>query len=126
VPQQRRRRDEEDVLEIHEPPAAPEELELADFLDNLGPAGVSEVALYRVLPSGKQRFIASGPPSQFSEQYVQVTYGAGDYLARAKLNGHCSGEDQIRHAPSVLEIMRRLSDEIGPSCLTRDPFELRL
>jgi hypothetical protein len=53
----------------------------------LGPQGISEVSVYRVLPSGKQRFITSGPPSQFSEQYVQVQFGEGDYLARAKLNG---------------------------------------
>jgi hypothetical protein len=66
---------------------SPEEVELADFLDGLGPQGISEVCLYRVLPSGKQRFITSGPPTQFSEQYVQAQFGEGDYLARAKLGG---------------------------------------
>src|SRR5437870_12743898 len=64
-----------------------EEVELSDFLDGLGPQGISEVSVYRLLPSGKQRFITSGPPSQFSEQYIQVQFGEGDYLARAKLNG---------------------------------------
>jgi len=63
------------------------EVELLDFLDGLGPAGVSEVALYRLLPTGKQRFIVSGPPNLFSEAYVQQTYGGGDYMVRAKLNG---------------------------------------
>jgi hypothetical protein len=67
--------------------ASPEEIELSDFLDGLGPQGISEVSLYRILPSGKQRFITSGSPSQFSEQYVQTQFGEGDYLARAKLNG---------------------------------------
>src|SRR5262249_4364828 len=72
---------------IEEIDASPEEIELADFLDSLGPQGISEVSLYRILPSGKQRFITSGPPSQFSEQAVQTQFGAGDYLARAKLDG---------------------------------------
>ena len=84
-----RRREREEVLspQLEEIELSPEELELADFLDGLGPQGVSEVSLYRILPSGKQRFITSGPPSQFSEQYVQAQFGDGDYLARAKLNG---------------------------------------
>src|SRR5262249_18015878 len=43
--------------------------------------------LYRILPTGKQKFVTSGPPSQFSEQYVQVTFGEGDYMVRSKLNG---------------------------------------
>jgi len=63
------------------------ELEVLDFLDGLGPQGISEVSLYRVFPNGRQKFICSGPPSQFSELYVQTTYGGGDYLVRAKLNG---------------------------------------
>jgi hypothetical protein len=66
----------------------PEEVELSDFIDGLGPQGISEVSLYRLLPTGKQRFITSGPPAQFSEQYVQAQFGEGDYLARAKLNGY--------------------------------------
>src|SRR5215475_3468192 len=84
-----RRREREEVLspQLEEIELSPEELELADFLDGLGPQGVSEVSLYRILPSGKQRFITGGPPSQFSEQYVQAQFGDGDYLARAKLNG---------------------------------------
>ena len=79
-------REEEPAL-VEEIGVNPEEIELADFLDGLGPQGISEVSLYRVLPSGKQRFITGGPPSQFSEQYVQIQFGEGDYLARAKLNG---------------------------------------
>jgi hypothetical protein len=83
----RQRVREEEPVPLEEIEVNPEEVELSDFLDGLGPQGISEVALYRVLPSGKQRFITSGPPSQFSEQYVQVQFGEGDYLARAKLNG---------------------------------------
>ena len=60
---------------------------LPDFLDSLGLQGISEVFLYRILPSGKQQFITSGSPTQFSEKYVQAEFGEGDYLARAKLNG---------------------------------------
>jgi len=48
--------------------ASPEEVELSDFLEGLGPQGISEVSLYRLLPSGKQRFITSGPPGQFSAE----------------------------------------------------------
>jgi hypothetical protein len=84
----RQRHREEESQQAEEIEINPEEVELSDFLDGLGPQGISEVSLYRVLPSGKQRFITSGPPSQFSEQYVQVQFGEGDYLARAKLNGH--------------------------------------
>ena len=83
----RRREREEEPPQVEEIEASPEEVELSDFLDGLGPQGISEVSLYRLLPSGKQRFITSGPPSQFSEQYVQAQFGEGDYLARAKLNG---------------------------------------
>src|SRR5215831_14052254 len=84
----RRREREEDLSpQLEEIDVTPEEVELSDFLDGLGPQGISEVSLYRILPSGKQRFITSGPPSQFSEQYVQAQFGDGDYLARAKLNG---------------------------------------
>jgi hypothetical protein len=83
----RQRLREEDAQQLEEIEVNPEEVELSDFLDGLGPHGISEVSLYRVLPSGKQRFITSGSPSQFSEQYVQVQFGEGDYLARAKLNG---------------------------------------
>src|SRR5215471_21436283 len=74
--------------EIQQPePATVEENELSDFLDGLGPQGVTEVKLYRVLASGKQKFITSGPPAQFSEQYVQITFGEGDYMLRSRLNG---------------------------------------
>src|SRR5262249_15359961 len=84
----KRRRDRpEEPPQFEEIEGTPEEVELSDFLDGLGPHGISEVSLYRLLPSGKQRFITSGPPSQFSEQYVQAQFGEGDYLARAKLNG---------------------------------------
>jgi len=83
----RRRERKEELPPVEEIEASPEEVELSDFLDGLGPHGISEVSLYRILPSGKQRFITSGPPTQFSEQYVQAQFGDGDYLARAKLNG---------------------------------------
>src|SRR5262245_24414590 len=83
----RQRVREEEAAALEEIEIYPEEVELSDFLDGLGPQGISEVSLYRILPSGKQRFITSGAPSQFSEQYVQVQFGEGDYLARAKLNG---------------------------------------
>jgi len=83
----RRERVQDLSPQLEEIDVSPEEIELSDFLDGLGPQGISEVSLYRILPSGKQRFITSGPPSQFSEQYVQAQFGDGDYLARAKLNG---------------------------------------
>ena len=83
----RRREREEEPPQFEEIEVNPEEVELSDFLDGLGPQGISDVSLYRILPSGKQRFITSGPPSQFSEQYVQAQFGEGDFLARAKLNG---------------------------------------
>src|SRR4029453_3649697 len=83
----RRERDEDVPPQLEEFEASPEEKEVSDFLDGLGPQGISEVSLYRILPSGKQRFITSGPPTQFSERYVQAQFGDGDYLARAKLNG---------------------------------------
>ena len=63
---------------------------LPDFLEGLESEGISEVWLYRVLSTGQQKFVASGPPSEFSEQYVQVTYGGGDYMVRSKLDGHWS------------------------------------
>src|SRR5499426_2354524 len=83
----RQRVREEEAAALEEIEIYPEEVELSDFLDGLGPQGISEVSLYRILPSGKQRFITSGPPGQFSELYVQAQFGDGDYLARAKLNG---------------------------------------
>lgn len=83
----RRRDREEEPPQLEEIEISPEEVELSDFLDGLGPQGISEVSLYRILPSGKQRFITSGPPGQFCEQHVQAQFGDGDYLARAKLNG---------------------------------------
>ena len=61
---------------------------LDEFLDGLEAQGISQVWLYRVLPTGEYKFVTSGgPPSKFSEQYVQVTYGGGDYMVRSKLNG---------------------------------------
>ena len=70
------------------PEAKASELELTDFFDSIGPEGVSEVSLYRVLATnGKQRFICSGPPTQFTESYIQSSYGGGDYLLRARLDG---------------------------------------
>jgi hypothetical protein len=94
----------EELPQVEEIEINPEEVELSDFLDGLGPQGISEVSLYRVLPSGKQRFITSGPPSQFSEQYVQVQFGEGDYLARAKLNGRWfkSKSFSVEGAPGTL------------------------
>jgi hypothetical protein len=83
-----RRERELEEPQVEDIGATPEEVELSDFIDGLGPQGISEVSLYRLLPSGKQRFITSGPPAQFSEQYPQAQYGEGDYLAPAKLNGY--------------------------------------
>jgi hypothetical protein len=87
-------REEEPAL-IEEIEVNPEEIELADFLDGLGPQGISEVSLYRVLPSGKQRFITGGPPSQFSEQYVQVQFGEGVYAFRGDEYGVLNGRFHI-------------------------------
>ena len=83
----RQRVREEDTPQLEEIEIGPDEVELSNFLDGFGPQGISEVSLYRVLPSSKQRFITNGPPSQLSEQYVQAQFGEGDFLARAKLNG---------------------------------------
>lgn len=78
----RRREPEEEPPPLEEITATPEEVELSDFLEGLGPQGISEVSLYRILPSGKQRFITSGPPGQFSELYVQGQFGEGDCRER--------------------------------------------
>src|SRR5262245_4797957 len=100
----RRREREEEPPQLEEIESSPEEVELTDFLDGLGPHGISEVSLYRILPSGKQRFITSGPPSQFSEQYVQAQFGDGDYLARVKLNGrwYKSKSFSVEAAPGTI------------------------
>src|SRR5262245_29555984 len=102
----RRGRDEE-LASLEEIEVNPEEVELSDFLHGLGPQGISEVSLYRVLPSGKQRFVTGGPPSQFSEQYVQVQFGEGDYLARAKLNGrwYKSKSFSVEAAPGTVTVV---------------------
>ena len=83
----RRHEDEEVVMSSDELEITPEELELQEFLENLGPQGISEVSLYRVLPTGKQKFVTSGPPSEFSELSIQQKHKGGDYLLRCKLNG---------------------------------------
>src|SRR6266581_3367719 len=83
----RREREEEPQPSVEEVPIDPEELELEQFLDSVGGQGIAEVFLYRLLPSGKQRYVDSGPVQKFTEQFVQATYGAGDYLVRSKLNG---------------------------------------
>ena len=44
----RRREREEELPPVEEIEASPEEVELSDFLDGLGPQGISEVSLYRV------------------------------------------------------------------------------
>ena len=64
-----RRKEPEERLppQFEEIDITPEEVEVSDFLEGLGPQGISEVSLYRILPSGKQRFITSGPPSQFAD-----------------------------------------------------------
>src|SRR5262245_28449778 len=100
----RRREREEEPPQLEEIESSPEEAELSDFLDGLGPQGISEVSLYRILPSGKQRFITSGPPSQFSEQHVQAQFGDGDFLARAKLNGrwYKSKSFSVESAPGTV------------------------
>ena len=47
----RRREREEELPPVEEIEASPEEVELSDFPDGLGPQGISEVSLYRLLPS---------------------------------------------------------------------------
>src|SRR5262245_2576660 len=103
----RQRVREEEAAALEEIEIYPEEVELSDFLDGLGPQGISEVSVYRILPSGKQRFITSGPPTQFSEQYVQAQFGEGDYLARAKLNGrwYKSKSFSVEAAPGTVAAM---------------------
>jgi hypothetical protein len=87
MPAQRKRyrREDEPVVEIVQP--SREENELSDFLDSLGPQGVTQVKLYRLMPTGKQVFMTGGPPSQFSEMYVQLTFGEGDYMVRSIVDG---------------------------------------
>jgi hypothetical protein len=63
------------------------EIEIDSFIEGIGPTGVAEVSLYRMKPNGRQIFIVTGPPGQFSEMYVQNTYGGGDYLVRGKIDG---------------------------------------
>jgi hypothetical protein len=100
------------------------EQELVDFIDSVGPEGVSEVSLYRILQTGKWRFLISGPPSQFSEQYVQHTFGGGDYLIRGKINGrwfrsktfsveglNVDGNGKVNPASDELERLRLLIQE---------------
>jgi hypothetical protein len=85
MPAHRRRRDESEELPVvieQEQPSR-EDTEVSDFLDSLGPKGITEVKLFRIERTGKQVFLTSGPPSQFSEQYAQLTFGAGDYMVRA-------------------------------------------
>jgi hypothetical protein len=85
--------DEEDIStpagDLEEVPTEQQEPE--GFLQSLGPMGVSEVALYRLEPNGKHRFLTSGPVSQFSVLYVQQTFKGGDYLVRGRLNGRWYG-----------------------------------
>src|SRR5207249_12240080 len=106
----RRREREEELPPVEEIEASPEEVELSDFLDGLGPQGISEVSLYRILTSGKQRFITSGAPTRFSEQHVQVQFGEGDYLARAKLNGrwYKSKSFSVEAAPATFVVTTSL------------------
>jgi hypothetical protein len=85
---------------------------LSQFLDGLGPEGISEVSLYRVLPTKKQEFVTSGSPSQFSEQYVQVTYGGGDYMVRSKLNGRWFRSKSFS-VEAPLEVTIRLNGSHG-------------
>src|SRR5437867_540166 len=47
----RRREREEELPPVEEIEASPEEVELSDFPDGLGLQGISEVSLYRLLPS---------------------------------------------------------------------------
>ena len=61
--------------------------ELMEFLENLGPSGISEISLYRIKDTGKQVFLEQGPPAQFTEQYVLTKFGGGDYMVRSRLNG---------------------------------------
>ena len=79
----RRRDREEELSQPEETQVDPEEIELAEFLDGVGGQGIAEVHLYRLLESGKQKFVDSGPPSKFSEKMVQTTYGGGVYVCSA-------------------------------------------
>lgn len=87
-----------------------EETELSDFLDGLGPE-VSEIHLYQILPTGKKVFRSSGHPSLFSEQAVQLRFGAGDFQARGKLNGKWHGAKNF----SVAEPIGTTANGTGPS-----------
>jgi hypothetical protein len=55
------RRERDELPQVEDIVTTPEEVELSDFIDGLGPQGISEVSLYRLLPTGKQRFITSCP-----------------------------------------------------------------
>ena len=65
----RGRKEVEQVPEIEQQEEVSlEETGLSEFRDGSGPEGISEVWLYRVLPTKKQEFVTSGPPSQFSKR----------------------------------------------------------
>ena len=73
------RREEEDISTADIP--------FEGFLESLARVGITEVSLYRIEANGNHRRITSGPVRQFTELYVQQTYGGGDYLVRSRLNG---------------------------------------
>ena len=75
-----------ELTEVEIEPQTPEG-ELMEFIDNLGPTGVTEISLYRIKDTGKQVFLEQGPPGQFTEQYVQSKFGGGDFMVRSRLNG---------------------------------------
>ena len=67
----RRREREEELPPVEEIEASPEEVELSDFPDGLGPQGISEVSLYRLLPrSGRPTRYQVGPTT---EPYVRIS-----------------------------------------------------
>jgi hypothetical protein len=73
-----------------------EQHELDNFFESLGSAGVTEVTLWRRDPSGKYRFLTSGPVSQFSDlMYVQQTFKGGDYQVKGRLNGRHYGSQSF-------------------------------
>src|SRR5215467_6999721 len=81
---------EEDISTPQEVPRERQELE--DFFESLGPAGVTELTLWRRDQGGKYRFLTSGPVSQFSDlMYIQQTYGGGDYQVKGRHKGRHYG-----------------------------------
>ena len=94
-------------------PANDESSELEEFLDSLG-SGISEISLYRIDPNGKQKFVAAGPVSQFTESYVQQTYKGGDYVVRSRAGGrfYRSKLFSVEDPPGTIESRQSPNAEI--------------